>query len=38
MTDQNDIENIPNPDATGLIPYFTAPQGEENPDDREAQQ
>lgn len=34
----DNIEDIPNPDAAGLIPYFTAPDNEPNPDDREDQQ
>jgi hypothetical protein len=37
MTDQESLEEIPNPDAVGLIPYFEAPVDEPNPDDREAQ-
>ena len=28
-----DDENIPNPDAEGRIPYFTAPAGEEHPEE-----
>lgn len=29
-------EEIPNPDADGLIPTFTPPPGEEHPDERES--
>jgi len=29
-----DDENIPNPDAEGRIPYFTAPEGEEHPEEQ----
>lgn len=29
-----DYENIPNPDALGLIPNFDPPPGEEHPDER----
>jgi hypothetical protein len=27
-------QDIPNPDALGLIPHFDPPAGEEHPDDR----
>jgi hypothetical protein len=37
MGDKEQLENIPNPDAEGLIPHFEAPEDEPNPDDREAQ-
>jgi len=37
MTDQEQLEDIPNPDALGLIPYFEAPDDEPNPDDRSEQ-
>jgi hypothetical protein len=37
MTTDEQIDNIPDPDAAGLIPYFEAPADEPNPDDREAQ-
>jgi hypothetical protein len=31
------LDNIPNPDAADLIPYFEPPADEPNPDDREVQ-
>jgi hypothetical protein len=31
MTTEKDINNIPDPDAAGLIPYFEAPVDEPNP-------
>ena len=37
MADDETLENIPNPDALGLIPHFQAPAYEPNPDDRENQ-
>jgi hypothetical protein len=37
MTDQEQLEDIPNPDALGLIPHFEAPDDEPNPDDRSEQ-
>jgi hypothetical protein len=37
MDSEEQLENIPNPDAASLIPYFDAPADEPNPDDQEAQ-
>lgn len=31
MDSEEQLENIPNPDAAGLIPYFEAPVDEPNP-------
>jgi hypothetical protein len=31
MATVEQLENIPNPDAAGLIPYFDAPADEPNP-------
>ena len=31
MTTEKDINNIPDPDAAGLIPYFEPPVDEPNP-------
>lgn len=31
MTTENSLQDIPNPDAAGLIPYFEAPADEPNP-------
>ena len=31
MHPDEQLENIPNPDAEGLIPYFEAPADEPNP-------
>lgn len=30
---EENFEDIPNPDALGLIPIFEAPAGEEHPDE-----
>lgn len=37
MNEEQQLDDIPNPDALGLIPHFEPPADEPNPDDREAQ-
>lgn len=33
-----EIQEIPDPDALGLIPVFIPPPGEEHPDEREGEE